>query len=84
VHIGQPLAWYLCNLVADDHRTCSLCGVNTVNGKISRYGSYEVPHLAVGLADYSYSRCQRECHLDMSRLSWFGGFAIDDHGAGAS
>lgn len=81
----QPLACCLCNLVADDHGTCSLCGtVSTVNGKISRYGSYELPHLAVDLADHSYSKRQQEGHLHMSRLSWFGGFAIDDRGAGAS
>jgi hypothetical protein len=83
--MGQPLGYYLCNLVADGLGTCSLRGtVSTVNGKISRYGSHELPHLAVDLADHSYSRRQQEYHLRKSRLSWFGGFAIDDRGDGAS
>lgn len=83
--VGRPLACYLCNPVADDHGTCSLRGtVSTVNGKISRCGSYELPHLAVDSADQNYSRRQQEGYLHMSRQSWFGCFAIDDRGAGAS
>ena len=83
--MGQPLVCYLCNLVADDLGTGSLRGtVGTVNGKISRHGSYELPHLAVDLVVHSYSRCQQEYHLHKSRLSWIEGFVIDDRGDGAN
>jgi hypothetical protein len=76
--MGRPLACCLFDLVAG---TCSLCGpVSTVNGKISCYGSYELPHLAVDSVDHSHSKRQQEGHLHMSLLSWFGGFAIDDLG----
>ena len=82
--MGQSLACYICNLVVDDLGTCSLCEpVSTVNGKISHHDSYELPYLAVDSADHSPKR-QQEGHLHMSRLSLFGGFAIDFLGVGAS
>lgn len=76
--MGQPLPSYLCDRVVG---TCSLCGaVSTFNGKISWYGPYELPHLAVDPVDHSHSKRQQEGHLHMNLLSWFGGFAIDELG----
>jgi hypothetical protein len=44
---------------------------------------YELPHLAVDLADHDFAKRQQEGHLYKSPLlCCFGGFAVDDHHEG--